>query len=790
MGQHPPSSRTRSLLILACAALACSTPQRAASQPAARTRTTPQLLVDLARDHGLNRRGRQTAADALHVTTLLRAALRVEPNLPDAHSWLYELSLLSGDNAAAHAALQALVRLQPNNRTAFARWLESGVSRGQTLEQRRAWLAGLLDKSRFSDPRRQAAIHLRLAELDLRHFDRDQARMHVDQAVALDPSARQLALLRAAMIDAGAAPHVKMAAALDLVRLNPLATQPIWQAARLMDELGFHVEAARFYQHALKLYADIGTGIEPPAAGLLELSHNATARERLDEALEWATKAVRRNPLLLPAQLHLLWLLDKTGDAGRAGELRAKLDAHFALLKTLDEWPVDDVAQAAWYYCTVNPQPLRALMLAEAAQKRASGDPFVSRVLGWAQALNQRDDQAVATLIPAAAAGDPYAAVKLAALFEQRGDADAAERTLKQINTPLTRGPLEELAAKLATKLPHVQPAHRRFPLVANLIANFNTGFFDFHERPGDFLTAAVTLDNTAAAPGDVWWATFSITNNGSFPVTLGADWMANPVFLLSFRIEGNRAQRYANLYTVSVDTTETVAPGETVAVRRALDVGPLRSASRRNPQQILRVTVEALFDAQLRPDGSWAPSPAGYQLKPVVFNRLPVRASESNLNALLADVRGPAAAARYRAIEILAQLLSESQRAARGEVGYRPDPIPTRRVRLMLAAALRAAHWETRVRALDAVQLIGFDRPTLDAATSSLSHGHWLVRLMAVRLLAERRGKSFAADAARLAADDPDTMVRDMAAAYLIQWNLSQPASQPASAPASRIRP
>jgi len=46
--------------------------------------TTAELLVDLARDHGLAQRGRQTEADVQHIRTLLRAALRLNPKQTDA----------------------------------------------------------------------------------------------------------------------------------------------------------------------------------------------------------------------------------------------------------------------------------------------------------------------------------------------------------------------------------------------------------------------------------------------------------------------------------------------------------------------------------------------------------------------------------------------------------------------------------------------------------------------------------------------------------------------------------
>ncbi|HQL55566.1 MAG TPA: hypothetical protein PLQ87_12730, partial [Phycisphaerae bacterium] len=73
-------------------------------------------------------------------------------------------------------------------------------------------------------------------------------------------------------------------------------------------------------------------------------------------------------------------------------------------------------------------------------------------------------------------------------------------------------------------------------------------------------------------------------------------------------------------------------------------------------------------------------------------------------------------------------------------------------------------------------------DREFTAAVESCLAHEHWLVRLMAVRVLA-RQGREFAARAESLARDDADELVRALAASYVEGWRLAGPA---ASAPAT----
>ena len=97
---NPAFTRRGVAAILAAAVLAAGAARTVAGGDGG-ARSTPELLADLARDHGLNRRGKQTPADVLHVRTLLRAAVRLDPRQTDAHIWLYDLASRAGDRRQA-----------------------------------------------------------------------------------------------------------------------------------------------------------------------------------------------------------------------------------------------------------------------------------------------------------------------------------------------------------------------------------------------------------------------------------------------------------------------------------------------------------------------------------------------------------------------------------------------------------------------------------------------------------------------------------------------------------------
>jgi tetratricopeptide (TPR) repeat protein len=735
--------------------------------------STPELFVDLARDCGLNCRGKQTTADVLRIKTLLRAALRLDPHQSRACVWLYELAARGEQPDEAAEMLARLVAADPNNVAAFTNWLEIGPPDVQTVEQRREWLTELLDQPQ--PPDRQALVHTHLAQIALQQVDVDTARQQVSEALHLWPDCPDALLLRLQLVTPETPLAQRLEAALRALRANPVRVELAWQVGLLLDENGFAEQALPFYEHAQSVDAATGLGRPLPPDKLLQLSRNALARGDRDAALEYAQRAATAERGTFEARFYLYWLLSKDTPPQALAQARAAMAEELAVVKEPGEWPVEVVSQAAWFHCIIDEQPQRALMLAEDAAARAPGDVFATRVLGWAQALNGRDEEARRTLEPIAKS-DPYAAYRLAKLLLKAGDTDAPARLVRALAYVPPVGRARELLDELGVPMPDSQPAAHRFPEVLTLLAGFDRSVLEFHKEPTRFLSAEIELEDRSLAPGEPWWAVFSLTNRGSFPITLGPDWMLNPVFLLSFQVEGDRKREYPNLLTVSLDRARVIGPGQTLRVRRTIDIGPLRKLSRRTPQHLQSVSVSAILDPQ-QTAGGWRPSATGFSLRPVTFVRLPANTDPEAWHARFSALRGDSPRARFQTLEVMAELLGEQQRAAANPLTYKPEPIPAERVAQALRVSLESESWETRVRTLDALQVAGLDRTLVEAARQCLEHPEWAVRMMAVRLLA-RQGQAFAETASRIAAEDEDELVRDMARSYLERWPTSEPAA------------
>jgi tetratricopeptide (TPR) repeat protein len=746
--------------------------------PASPAAEQAELLVDLALDHGLTVRGNQTRADVRHVRTLLRAAQRLDPTNWQAGLWLYELAALERDDAAATAALERLVAINPAHEHAFALWLDAAERRRQTLEARRAWLTSLLDRPR--PPFAESMIRARLAGLALEQANYDAARDLLAEAQRLDPLNPEAALLALRAMPPSATPAEVLAAQLQALQLHPTDPELPWEIGRLLEDAGLHADASVFLNYGMLL---AGAPDALPPAARLELVRNRAACGDYLGALEFSRSglnACASDPAYLMCHY---WLGMRTERPIDFAVARGQLERLLSPVKDPQEWPVDLVAQAAWFHCTIDPQPDRALALAQAAAARAHDDPFVARVLGWAQALAGKPAAARETLAPLART-DPFAAYQLARLLKDEGDEAGAARVVQSVGRVHAGSYALDLLASLNLPGLASQPAPESAAL-RQALAGFRADVLNFWREPARFLEARIEPERTTFAPADRWMLTFSLTNRGDFPISLGPEGLVNPTFLLSITTEGDRRREFPNLLTVSADTLRVLRPGQTISVRRSL-VGPPYRAAQLTPQQLQRVSVETLLDAQRTRDGRWVPGPTGQRLRPLAFNRAPAATSADAWNAMLATLRGDDWAARGRALRQVGELLGEHQRHALRPLPYRPQPVPVESIESIFATALRGGDG-LRFQALYALQPAGLSRTLADAVQDCLADESWLVRMMALRLLARSDGQ-FLETARQRNRDDPDELVRDMALSLVEKW--SPPASGPTDEPTGGAAP
>ena len=258
----------------------------------------------------------------------------------------------------------------------------------------------------------------------------------------------------------------------------------------------------------------------------------------------------------------------------------------------------------------------------------------------------------------------------------EAGDEPGAIRVIENLAFVPPAGPVADLIGSLQIPRPAATVGEAARAEIAGLLAGFDRATLDFHKGPNEHLEARIALRDAATGPGEPWWAELSLTNRAKFPITLGPDWMLNPVFMLSFHVEGDRERDYPFLMTVNLDNKRVLRPGETIAVRRTLDVGPLRRVVRGTPQQLQRVSIRAIVDPVQEENGQWRPAATGQELRPVYFNRVPAGRGRTKWRRFFGGLSS-VVDSELRAFEVLAELLGERQRAETTKLSYVPEKTP-----------------------------------------------------------------------------------------------------------------
>ncbi len=782
------------LLLPVCLALLVLTSSATRGQASSgRPRTAAEILLDAARDLGLSRAGNPDTGDVRRVRLLLRGAARLDPGLQEAHAYLYELATLAGDRPAANQAVNDLLRADPTHAGAFMLWLQAGAAAQQTAEKRIAWLESVARTRR--PPALLAHVQVELARVALEQVDLPRARRHVAAALELEPACVEAAALASDALEADAPPEERLAAALRHVQLAPLAVRAAWQAATILDEYGFVDEAGRFFDFALETQRRAFAGEPLPGAFLLALARNAAARGNLDSAVERVREAIVADPSVAAEGGMLLWYLHHSRGDAQAETIRAELGHRYATSRDPNTLVTNELAQGAWFLVTLGAEPDRGLAWAEQAARRVPDDDFVRRVLGWAQWTAGLDDTALATLAPVAGR-DPYAAYVVARIRLARGDSAGAAAAIARLDPPPVSGAAADLIGEIQSAIaagttsdlptptmlaattrpaarPPAEPPAERYPGIRAALDRFDARAFDFVRDPAAFVEARVELAGAEVRPGQPWWVRCTLINRGPLAITLGPGAMLNPVFVLSFTVDGQPPRSYPGLMTVSVDQSLVLRPGERVSAVRTLDVGPLRGVARGTPQRSERVAISAIVDGTLGKDGQWRPSPTGVVVRqPAYLARVPATVQPAAVQQLTAGLRSGDPAVRARCIDVAADLLGEWQRAALRRPSYPLEPVPADQLEQGLIAALGDASWELRLRALDALQPVGLTRGLLAAAEACLDHESWAVRLLAVRLVA-RQGAAARDAIGRIARTDADDLVRDYAQSFVEQWTI-----------------
>lgn len=754
---------------------------------------------------------------------LLDAASRCDPSEPRYLRLLADSLLHLRDTDAALDALTALRRLCPEDRAAQIETIDLHASRMQTLDQKLAYLRGVLGADAVpADVRSVAAM--RCWELLLHKGDAGEAARMLDQAITLNPLNVAALLARYQTAGPTAPPAQRTAMLIDLIRANPANPAMLAALARELAFAGLVADAAEWYRHADATARRAGATL--PRQVMLDHAAELLLAERFDEAasmLDGMLSAADDDYAAIVLRLLAARRLDQKeacesltvqarnalinrlavvrqsmGVAGAATRpvKQAKLavpdlSADVELLKAAERQParaawLQAVGDLAWFEVYFNNQAAEAeklmrLFALAADPQDAASNTFAARMAGWIFLVQGGRAAEARVKLSAAAERDPMAALGLVRSYAaDASDRDKARATAAKL---LTDNPAGVPAALIADAVRDLDVKVAPTPAAAGilpLLRSFPRQWLRIIDSPSMFYTLRAEPVRLTVQYGEPLLIRVMLRNTGEYPITIGPDGVIPDGLWFDARTIGLLEGSFPNLCFERITEQIVLRPRQQITMTVRIDQGAL-AAFLRQPQAIapaVGVAVTVRNHPLPRAQTS-VPAPARCfaELAPPL-DRAPFRIMDpKSVDGVVAAATAGSGGQRIRAIELAALLASimrsqgeESDLRARGDAIF---------------DALRnsgAADTDPVVRAWAMLMLAFYStaeqRPVI--VQRMLADAAWQARLLglagAAALPADRRQQTIAP----LVNHDPDRAVRRYAAAVLEL--LSQP---PATRPA-----
>ncbi|MFQ5502234.1 MAG: tetratricopeptide repeat protein [Phycisphaerae bacterium] len=724
---------------------------------------TADWLVELARHQGHLVGHSQPRSASLHIMALLKAAIDLSPDCADAYYWLYDLEHRLGREDAARRALGEFIRLTPGDVTARIRHFELELRDLQTSEDRAAYVKQQLTLKDLPAPF-ESELRAWLARHYFERRENGFAIRESEHALRLNPAnvaARELAYDMFGETDP-ALQRVEMA--LQLISINPSQANLVWDLAEFLDQLSLHARAQEWYNRAIELHTRANTG-PVPAEFWHKLAISYANSGNFQHAKQNAEKALEINPNLHTARLLLANALN---ELGKPKESAAQIDlvatAYAAREQiVISEKRYDEAARIAWFHCYHRPNPDKAMRFAELAMKDPEPSSLAKVALGYALRLNAQTDEAIKILQPLAA-HDQLAAYELARARIERGEKKLAMTTLHKAATTQYSGIAYNLIAQLLKDHGETPPKLPTNTRITDALDKFQRDVFDYHQRPRDFLTFSVKVENEPTPAIGPLNVVFRLENTGPFPITFGEGMMARPLVAVSARVGGKNGKTYPEVVQVLLNTRPMLMPGDSFEKIVSINVGPIRNHLLRTISEPVPVEITAVFDP-IYEDDRLKTGMGSIQVGPVKIVRSALDLSPEGLETILGRARSTEIRTRALAAEQIGAILASAgaglPKAVAGDI-----PIDT--LHAALADLLSDDAWVVQSHALVAAGWFDLDNRVTVAAAPCVRDKKPIVKLLAVRLFAEKQGEAFEKVLKHLSQSDVTDYVRMMAASYL----------------------
>lgn len=763
----------------------------------ARFPTQASWLIDMARNEG-HMTEKPDSANVQRLIALLEAAIRLDDHAVDAYPLLADAYAQLGNAEKSRDALGRHLELEPQQSDVFQRWLEMTLATYDTADQRLALMQSQVQDPTLT-PESTSIVFTRMARLHAERGQRGHAVALLDRAVEKNPYNLDAINLQFELAHTDPTPAEEAAFLLNVITIQPMAVNKIWELARLLDDNAQHRSAQFWYQRASMVHARAQANLPRPleydadvvrslfdsgnyetVVGLAEQINTPPPPPEQPETDEDAEGVVveeppANQPATPPFQINLpvlltqadaLRLLDNADDA-QAAVMRAKEEISEKLAEG------DDLAmllQASWFYMFYEPDPAQAFDLAKKAATIAPEDPLVRRALGLAY-LMQNNVEKSRELLEPMANFDQTAAWGLATILlqldkendaiarlldalEMRRTGWAALRIVAQLSELGVEPPKAELDAELAIAVNGFQPRVLKFQ--QNPQAVVRLGLYPLPAEEVEY-PHPVSLN-------------FVLSNKGGFDLCMGQGKMFRPEVTLTaqLNIPGGEPLLFERFTNAVLARHSLLLAGEEIITERTVQIGELDLYLRQRPQMTSLLAIAAVVDPVMDADGKISPNVGGWIAGPVRVKRTGFEVTHESLQDLTLMLQDQNIDQRDSAVRILTGLVAE-RHLPEDQRNYPHEAVNAHAITtLLLTVGTRDGAWQVRSRVAEGLSIIPLTEEQISKNLKPMiTDPHWLVRLLTIRSIAMQHPERFMPLVAMLATRDQDLLVRQMASSF-----------------------
>ena len=704
------------------------------------------------------------------VVSLLDAARRLDSSNYRATELLAESLQVLGDIGAAAQALDEYLAMQPEDEVAMARRIALGLENLQTSEDRQMYLWRLANQAQLPAGVR-GVVYQELARLSLESADEVNTRGFLSQAITVDKynlGARQKMLEM--MISEGVGTDQRVGLLAQMVAINPLRLQVVWDFAKGLDELGLHEEAQKWYKYTLGAHRAGTGGIEVGSEALLDLASSYVLSKDYDKAMLVLNRISAQNAQDVSTYI---WMARAASGLGQTDQAQSYLDSAEKVLFNRAQGNTDHLEtakQLSWFYLQDKPDPAKAMAWAQKAVDLDAEDSGAQLRLGLALLADGQTDEAKLKLEPLRES-DPWARLGLVRIF--LSGEYTPEQAQQELGEAISRhiGGWVGLATRELARAHNVDiPVERLLgQLQANVTGQLGSPaeLRDFYRHPQDYLYLKIQPNQASFNSGEPMLLNISLTNMGSLTITMGPGMMIEPRVVLSAQLSGGLQRELKYYDFVSLYKKRALGPGEGINSTVRLDRGELRRLLRACPQETVTLKVSCILDPQAVGEDEYLPSLGGQMSKEVVLVRCGFRPGPQSMDRLYGLLKNGPVRDRIASAIILGDLVGNMQSPKAVPEAGMPRTVDDHKVTAELIAFSQTSDWRVRAWLGEALRNVKLTPELSKALAEQIRDPHWLVRFMAVRAVGER-GAGWQEILKRVAQADSDELVRQMAVSYV----------------------